>query len=119
MGANNCEGPIVYIHLYMNYICIWYKLTIRANSCECDYVHVTYTIIVADTSSCLLSSQLLAPINNATYVYIAQIPMYIYIYIYCNTLSSAYGRPSVPCCNTVSSSYGRPSVQNYENIFSK
>ena len=29
-----------------------------------------------------LSSQLLAPINNATYVYIVRIHMYIYTYVY-------------------------------------
>ena len=29
-----------------------------------------------------LSSQLLAPINNATYVYITNIPMYIYTCVY-------------------------------------
>ena len=29
-----------------------------------------------------LSSQSLSPINNATYVYIAHIPIYIYTYVY-------------------------------------
>ena len=29
-----------------------------------------------------LSSQLLAPINNATYVYIVRIHMFIYTYVY-------------------------------------
>ena len=38
-----------------------------------------------------LSSQLLAPINNATCVYIAHIPMYIYTYVY-----GVQKRPSTP-----------------------
>ena len=38
-----------------------------------------------------LSSQLLAPINNATYVYIAHTPMYIYTYVYV-----VQKRPSTP-----------------------
>ena len=38
-------------------------------------------------------SQLLAPINNATYVYIAHIPMYIYTYVYVYVVQK---RPSTP-----------------------
>ena len=34
---------------YMNYIYICYRLFIRTNNCEGDYVYVAVTIIVGDT----------------------------------------------------------------------
>ena len=49
IGANDSEGPIAHILLYINYIYICNKLLIRANNCEGDYVHVAFTINVGDT----------------------------------------------------------------------
>ena len=53
-------------------------------------MYVAFTIIVATHTQ--LSSQLLAPINNATNVYIAHIPMYIYtnVYVIQKRLSTPY-----------------------------
>ena len=62
----------------MNYIYIWYKLVIRANTCEGDYVYGAYTIIVGDTSSCLHNYWLLLIMLH---MYISSIYLRVYIYI--------------------------------------
>ena len=49
MYSYNCKSPIVHIHWDVNYTYICFKLLIRANICEGDYVYVAVTIIVGDT----------------------------------------------------------------------
>ena len=58
---------------------ICYKLLIRPNNCVGDYVYVAFTIIVAFTHAVVFT--IIAPFNNAEYVYIVRIHVFVYTYV--------------------------------------